>query len=86
MVIYTSSMIFDDSMLSEFGNHILLVNTIGNLVGEIEYISVRPRYLFPEPLNITQKSLTYWSALTIIVLPILVLSTGIVIVVRRRKR
>ena len=81
MVIYTSSMIFDDSMLSEFGNYILLVNTIGNLVGEIEYISVRPRYLF-RAIEYYSKALTYWSALTIIVLPILVLSTGIVIVVR----
>lgn len=86
MAIYTSAMIFDDTMLNEFGNLSLLVNTIGDLIGEIEYISVRPRYLYPEPLNITQKPVTYWSALTIIVLPVLILATGLVIVVRRRIR
>lgn len=86
LVVYTSAMIFDDNMLTEFGNFSLLVNTIGNLVGEIETISVRPRYLYPEPLNITQQSVLFWAAITIVVLPILILTTGIVVVVRRRRR
>ncbi len=86
LVVYTSAMVFEDSMLNEFGNFSLLVNTIGTLVGEIETISVRPRYLYPEPLNITQKPVMFWAALTIIVVPVLILTSGIVIVVRRRKR
>ncbi|MDD4113144.1 MAG: GldG family protein [Herbinix sp.] len=86
MIVYTSAMIFDDNMLNEFGNFTLLVNTIGNLVGETEIVTVRPRYLYPEPLNITQEPLMMLAALTIIVLPLLILTTGIVIVVRRRRR
>lgn len=86
MVVYTSEMIFDDNMISDFGNFYLLVNTIGNLVGELETISVRPRYLYPEPLNITQKPVMLWAAIIIIVLPAIILASGIVIVVRRRKR
>lgn len=86
LVVYTSTMIFDDNMLAEFGNFSLLVNTIGNLVGEIETITVRPRYLYPEPLNITQQSVFFWALITIIVLPIFILATGILMVVRRRRR
>ena len=86
MIVYTSAMIFDDNMLNEFGNFTLLVNTIGNLVGETEIVTVRPRYLYPEPLNITQEPLMMLAALTIIVLPLLILTAGIVIVVRRRRR
>lgn len=86
MVVYTSAMIFDDNMLSEFGNFSLLVNTIGGLVGQVETITVRPRYLYPEPLNITQEPVMILAAVTIIVVPLLILTTGIVIVVRRRRR
>ncbi len=86
VVVYTSAMIFDDNMLTEFGNFSLLVNTIGGLVGQVETVTVRPRYLYPEPLNITQEPVMILAALTIIVLPLLILTTGIVIVVRRRKR
>lgn len=86
MVVYTSTFIFDDNMIKEIGNFTLLVNTFGNLVGETETVSVRPRYLYPEPLNITQKPVMILAALTIIVVPIIVLTTGIVVVVRRRRR
>lgn len=86
LVVYTSEMIFDDNMISQFGNYYLLVNTIGNLVGELETISVKPRYLYPETLNITQKPIMVWAAIIIIIIPALILASGIVIVVRRRKR
>jgi ABC-2 type transport system permease protein len=86
MVVYTSAMIFDDNMLSEFGNFSLLINTIGSLVGQVETVTVRPRYLYPEPLNITQEPLMILATMTIIVLPLLILVTGILIVVRRRRR
>ena len=86
MVVYTSSYIFNDNMLNEFGNFILLINTMGSLVGDIETITVRARYLYPEPLNITQKSVMTFGAIVTIVVPLLILSTGIVIVVKRRKR
>jgi ABC-2 type transport system permease protein len=86
MAVYTSAMIFDDNMLNQFGNFTLLVNTIRDLVGDIETISVRPRYLYPEALNMTQKSVMTLAAVTIIVVPIIILTTGIVIVVRRRRR
>lgn len=86
LVVYTTGMIFDDNMISQFANHYLLVNTTSNLAGEMEAISVRARYLYPEPLNITQKPAMFWGALTVIVLPIIILAVGIVINVRRRKR
>ena len=86
LVVYTSAMIFHDNMLSEFSNFNLMVNTIGNLVREVETITVRPRYLYPKPLNITQQSLMFWASVTIIVLPIIILATGIIITVRRRRR
>lgn len=86
LVVYTAGMIFDDNMISEFGNYYLLVNTMGNLAGEMETISVRARYMYSEPLNTTQKSSMLWGALTIIIVPITILATGIIINVRRRKR
>lgn len=86
MAVYSSSGIFSDSLLNEYGNFSLLVSTIGNLVGELETISVRQRYLYPEPLNITQKPVRFWASLTTIVVPVIVIAAGIVIVVRRRRR
>ena len=86
MVVYTSEMIFDDNMLSSYGNFHLLVNTIGNLVGELETISVRARYLYPEPLNITQKPALIWAAIAIVILPVIILTSGVIVVVKRRKR
>ncbi|HHT89013.1 MAG TPA: GldG family protein [Clostridiales bacterium] len=86
MVIFSSAEIFEDNMLADYGNIYLLVDTIGSLVGEIETIAVRPRYLYPKPLNITQKPVIIWATLTIIAAPILILATGIFIVIRRRRR
>ncbi|CRZ33382.1 ABC-type uncharacterized transport system involved in gliding motility auxiliary subunit [Herbinix hemicellulosilytica] len=86
LVVYTSEMIFDDNMISDFGNFYLLVGTISNLVGEMDTISVRARYLYPQFLNITQKAAMIWAAAIVIVLPVIILASGIVIVVRRRKR
>jgi hypothetical protein len=63
-----------------------LVNTIGNLVGELETISVRARYLYPEPLNITQKPALIWAAIAIVILPVIILTSGVIVVVKRRKR
>ena len=60
MVIFSSAEIFEDNMLADYGNIYLLVDTIGSLVGEIETIAVRPRYLYPKPLNITQKPVIIW--------------------------
>ena len=85
LVVYTSEMIFDDNMISDFGNFYLLVGTISNLVGEMDTISVRARYLYPQFLNITQKAAMIWAAAIVIVLPVIILASGIVIVVRRRK-
>lgn len=86
LVVYTSAMIFNDNMLSEFSNFNLMTNTIGNFVRDIETITVRPRSLYPKPLNITQQSLVFWAALTIIVLPLIILATGTFIIVRRRRQ
>lgn len=87
MVIYSSADIFSDDILSNYyGNYVLLINTVGNLVGEIETIAVKPRYLYSEPLNITQKPVRIWASVTIIVLPLMILATGIVIIVRRRRK
>lgn len=86
LVVYTAGMIFDDNMISQFANHNLLVNTTSNLAGEMEAISVRARYLYPEPLNITQKPAMFWGALAVIVIPAIIFLAGIVINVRRRKR
>ena len=86
MIIYASGVVFDDTMLSQAGNYYLLVTTIGNLIGEIETISVRPRYFASESLNITQKAVMSWGALTVIVIPVIIMAVGIVINVKRRKR
>ena len=86
LIIYSSGVMFDDTMLGQAGNYYLLVTSIGNLVGEMETISVRPRYFSSDSLNITQKSVMFWGALTVIVIPVIIMAVGIVINVRRRKR
>lgn len=86
LIVYSSGFMFDNNMLSQPGNYYLLVTTIGNLAGEIETISVRPRYFNSESLNITQKPVMYWGTLTVIVIPVIIMAAGVVINVRRRRR
>lgn len=85
MVVYTGSM-FEDNQMASFGNGTLLTSTVAYLAGDVSSISVRTRTLAPEMLNVTQQQATFWGALLIIVIPTLIIGSGIVVSLRRRRR
>lgn len=86
LVLYTSEFLFDDNFLNQYGNLELLIGTVGYLSGDIETISVRPRYIFPEALNIAQKPALFWGAYAAILVPSIILTAGIIVCIRRRRR
>ncbi len=86
LVVFSSEFTFDDSALEGFGNYELLTGTISYLAGGIQPISVKTRSLATDPLTLTQKQANSWGIITVVILPLLILTGGVVISFRRRKR
>ncbi len=86
LVVYTSSSIFEDTSLNGYGNEHLLKGTINYLSDDLSAISVRSRSIIPEAIKLTEQQRILWGSLTVIIVPILLLATGIVISIKRRRR
>lgn len=86
LVVYTSELIFHDSSLEGYGNEDLLKSTINYLTGDSTAVSVKVRSMIPEAIRLTQQQAVFWGGVTVIALPALILTTGIIVNVRRRKR
>lgn len=87
MIVYSSLYSFYDEALKMYnGNAELLSGSVGFLADKVASVSVKERSLMPNPVILTQKQANYIGLAVIVVLPALILSTGIVIILRRRKR
>lgn len=86
LVVYTSSSIFGDTSLSGYGNEYLLKGTVNYLAADLSAVSVRSRSIIPEAIQLTEQQRISWGALTVLIVPILILAAGIVINVKRRRR
>ncbi|HKL80280.1 MAG TPA: GldG family protein [Mobilitalea sp.] len=86
MVVYSTSMMFDDSTLLDYANIQILTGTVNYLSDDAAAVSVPTRTLIPEGVTLTQHQAIFWGAIVVILLPALILFVGIVISLKRRKR
>ena len=86
MVVYSTSMMFDDSTLLDYANIQILTGTVNYLSDDAAAVSVPTRTLIPEGVTLTQQQAIFWGAIVTILLPALILFVGIVISLKRRKR
>jgi len=88
IVIYSSSYLLDDSMVSltSLGNTDLFLNSIKWITGNKVNLSIPTRSLLPTYLTLNAADVIFYSALVIIVIPLMILITGAVVTMRRRKK
>ncbi len=88
VVILGSSMILQDELLtySSAGNSDLFLNSVSWLNDQESSISIRTRSVKNELLSLTGADVNLWSIITILVIPVIFLITGIVVWLRRRKK
>lgn len=86
VVLASSNIIADDFMQYDmYGNATLINNIISYLGGQETGLSIPSRSLSEAYITPTSASVVTWSLLLIVILPIILLSTGFVIWYRRRK-
>ena len=88
IVIYSSSYLLDDSMVSltSLGNTDLFLNSIKWITGNKVNLSIPTRSLLPTYLTLNAADVIFYSALVIIVIPLMILITGAVVTMRRLKK
>ena len=86
LIVYTSEQIFHDNYLQDYGNADLLKSTVNYLSGDFTAVSVKTRSFLPEIIILTEQQAALWGALVVIIVPVLILTAGIIVNVRRRKR
>ena len=86
LAVFSTEMMFDDSMLREYGNGDILTATMKALVGDESTIVIPAKRVVNDYIYITQQQGILWGALAVIVIPVGVLATGIVVNMKRRKK
>jgi ABC-2 type transport system permease protein len=88
MVWFSTSQFLNDQVNEMVGgsNQDLFLNSLGWMCERENSISIRSKSLSQDYLTVPEGSANLWSVLLAVVLPLAVLSVGIVIVVKRRKR
>ena len=86
MAVYTSRMMFDDDSLKNYGNEDILIGTLGFLTDKTTTFNVPSKSILPEFIYVTQQQAIFWGAMSIVVLPVIILGVGAFIGIRRRKR
>lgn len=86
MAVYTSGLFFDDSAIEKYGNGDILTGTVGYLSGQATALSIPTKSLAQARLNVTQQQGIIWGAVAIFIIPFLILVTGIIVTLKRRKR
>jgi ABC-2 type transport system permease protein len=86
MVVYSSDTIFSDSVLQSSGNVDILSGTVGFLTGKASALSIPSKSLASERVTLTAQQAIIWGALTVLIIPVIILAIGIVVTLKRRKR
>lgn len=88
LIVFSSETLLDeqvDSMVSG-GNSTMFLNVMSQLVDHENTVSIEPKSMSTEYLTVSAGSAIFWGILTIILIPLFLLSTGGVIWFGRRKR
>ena len=86
LVVYSTDVIFSDDLLADTGNADILSGTVRFLSGDSASVPIASKSIVPERITLSQKKAVTWGVVTVIVIPVVILITGIVIGYRRRKR
>ena len=86
MAVFAAETIFDDSMIDGYGNGKLLSGTISYMAGEAEVITIPSKSTGPDYIYLTQQQGILWGALVVVILPLVILLSGILVSVKRRRR
>lgn len=89
LVVYSSPFIMDESIIaarSSHGNLDLILNTINYLTGEEETISIPAKSTVQEFVTLTAAQVNLWSSIVVIIIPLVILSIGGYVCIKRRKK
>lgn len=88
IVIYSSPYLIDDSMVSltQLGNTDIFLNSIKWITGTKSRLSIPSRSLEPSYLTLNAAEVNFYSAVVLILIPFIILITGVIVTIRRRKQ
>jgi ABC-2 type transport system permease protein len=88
IVVYGSAYIIEESMLNytSIGNMNLFINSVNFLADRESSIAVPTRSVVQEYLTLNAAQVNFWGAVVVVVIPVLVLTLGGFICLRRRKK
>ncbi len=88
MIWITSASLLDDNVDYTVGgaNSNLVLNALNWMGGQEESISIRAKSLDEETLTVSESSSSFWSIVMIGIIPAILIVTGIIIFVRRKRR
>lgn len=86
----TTTSIINSEMGEQYGNRTILVNALKWLVGdagdEIQVLNIPDRSLVQESAQLKSGDITFWTAVLVVILPLVMLISGFLIWNRRRKK
>lgn len=89
LVVYSSSFIMDESIIaarSSYGNLDLILNTVNYLAGEEESVSIPAKSTTQEYVTLTAAQVNFWASIVVIIIPVVILSIGGYVCIKRRKK
>lgn len=85
VILFSSKYMFIDDVAG-YANMKLLSGSIGYLTGDMELLSIPTKSLGASMLYPSQQEAILWGAVTVLIIPIFILATGIAVSLARRKR
>lgn len=88
LAVFSSQYLIDDSMvrLTSLGNTDIFLNSIKWITGAKAGLSIPSRSLEPTFLSLNAAAVNFYSGLVLIVIPFVILITGVIVTIRRRKK
>ncbi|MDF2538340.1 MAG: hypothetical protein K0S76_1361 [Herbinix sp.] len=86
LVVYSSELMFSEDVINGYGNGYLLSGTVRYLSGDSAAIPIASKSLAPQIITLSQQQSSFWGAITVFIIPLLLLGIGTVISYRRRKK
>lgn len=88
VIVFGTPFLVSDNLIdnASIGNFDLFLNSVNYVTGREESITIMPKKLGIERLFIKSSQVYLWGVITAFVIPLLILSIGGVIVIRRRKK
>jgi ABC-2 type transport system permease protein len=88
MVVYPTQLMFYDDFLKQLGNGGLLSGTIAYMSGDkaAKALAIPTKSTQPQQINVTEAMGNFWGSMLIFILPVFILSAGVFVSLRRRKK